>query len=195
MIIVDSTGEVAVPFIAAISNSSDYAILSSSGCSFSPLIGSNDCGRMNALRMRILSKEKCDYSAVFIGNNWGKFTSEQVASLMEFLSKSNCHIRLLSPLPYFSVSPYQLVSANGGHSVDLASRIDPAVWERRRAIYDHIATSTHIDVLDWSVLDEPGAPVPALTDEGRAIYRDNYHYTDEGKTWLIGRYLAIRQGS
>lgn len=183
LLIADSTNQVAAPFVSLYLKSDDIAQLNGAGCMFTVEPKGNDCGKLNEIRLRLLAKPVCDYEHVFVAANWHLYTQAALDNLLVALSKSSCRVFLLDALPHFIADPSQVVAAADGANPNLADRLHPAVLERQR--FFRTLEIPNISVIHWSTAE---GELPAKTPEGEKIYRDNYHYTNAGMSWLLQRH-------
>jgi peptidoglycan/LPS O-acetylase OafA/YrhL len=188
LILADSTGLVAVPFIATIYKNSDFAQLNSPGCQMQVESKSDDCGKMNLLRLSLLTAEGCRYGHVFLAFDWTSYNATQLNLLFEKIASSGCSFVVLDQLPRFVQIPSRIIAAGAGSQLNLRRYLAFGLDDAKKSLVTIAKDHRNISLLDWSPLNWSGA-LPATTEAGEPIYSDDYHYTWAGIEWLIKGYF------
>ena len=189
LLLSDSTWSTAAKFLATTLNSYNLAQLNASGCWFT-VSGQDgtDCRILNDKRIELLTREIAPQKDVYLAFQWSAMQQKDLHALLEFLGTTKRRIVLMTQLPVIGGSPAQLVSANANAKEDLTPwmRSPKDMQDMLRAADEKFS---NIELLEWSPLDVAPVVVPALTPEGREIYKDGYHLTDDGQEWFIRQYL------
>jgi peptidoglycan/LPS O-acetylase OafA/YrhL len=189
LLLADSTGEAATGFLATLWETDDFGQLHGAGCGFDIIPLRPDCDRHNALRQQLLTAQPCRYTQVVLAFKLGRYTPERLARISALLRNSTCKIKILSPLPVFTMSPPQIVAAHGP-ATDLTNWLVPSLHVAQASLSEMLKSLSNTEIFSWSPLDWAPSRLPAMTENGKPIYRDIYHFTPDGKDWLTLAFLS-----
>lgn len=198
LILADSTGSLAAPFIAAIYGyNSSLAVLSGGGCGLQipPRSAESQCSRLNEIRDEILRGTRGSYDAIYIAFNLlaDRYDTNRINQQIDYIGSLGVQVNIMTPQPMFDLLPEQILRVNQGARDDLSQYVVGDWAVKRAVIIEAAARWDNVDIFEWSALDD-GSSIPAIDEFGAEIYRDGYHTTKEGNSYILRNFLAKNCG-